>query len=677
MCGIAGVLAAPAARPADAEELARMAAMLRHRGPDGWGFCRAGPVGLAHTRLAIVGLEDGDQPLANEDGSIWISGNGEVFNHPELRAELTARGHRFRTGSDTEAIIHAYEEWGPEAWRRLNGQFAFALWDGRRRRLWLVRDRLGILPLHYAWTRGAVVFASEAKALFAGGRLQPAFDPAGLAQVFTRWSATAPATVFAGVRSVRPGAALAIDADLSAEETVYWRPRLQAGPEQRGLWPTQAAEALEEALAEAVDLRLRADVPVGCYVSGGLDSSVITALAAQARPHRLDSFAVRFANAAFDETPEQREMARLAGTNHHEVLCDGATIAEVLAGVVWHCETPLLRTAPVPLFLLSRLVRESGRKVVLTGEGADELLAGYNIFKEVQIRRFWARQPDSRLRPRLLGRLYPYVGDGRAQDGEVWRRFFGQGLDAAADPFFSHLIRWRNTAWSARFLAPDIAGALKPESMMAGLEEAMPPGWHDWEPLARAQALEMATFLSGYLLSCQGDRVAMAHGVEVRYPFLDPEVVELCNALPARAKLIGLRDKLALRRLAARRLPPSIAARPKKPYRAPAAPALFGAGAPEWMAEILGDDALARFGVVAVQPAHRLIDKGRRQQGRMGGEREEMALVGVLTLQLLARQFLEDFPARAAAAREQLARVPPSVAAEDPAGANIMQGGVR
>ncbi len=665
MCGIAGVLsAASTGRPPERAELARMAAMLRHRGPDGWGYYRDGPVGLAHTRLAVVGLVNGDQPLTNEDGSIWITANGEVFNHPELRRELTARGHRFRTDSDTEAIVHAYEEWGPAAWERLNGQFAFALWDGRRRRLWLVRDRLGILPLHWARAGNAVVFASEAKAIFAGGRLAPAFDPAGLAQVFTRWSATAPATVFAGLRSLRPGTAMALAPDLSATETVYWRPRLAVTAATRDLWPESAADGLGEALTNAVDLRLRADVPVGCYVSGGLDSSVIAALTGNARAQPIDSYALRFADPAFDETAEQRLMAGFAGTRHHEVMCDGSAIAAALREVIWHCETPLLRTAPVPLYLLAGLVRERGRKVVLTGEGADELLAGYHIFKEDRVRRFWARRPESTLRPQLLRRLYPYVGDGRAQEGSLWRGFFGHGLEQPDHPFFSHLIRWRNTAWSARFLAPDIAAALRPEPMMASLEDAMPPGWRDWEPLARAQAVEIVTFLSGYLLSCQGDRVAMAHGVEVRYPFLDPEVVDFCAALPARAKLLGLRDKVALRRLGRRMLPEAIAARPKKPYRAPAAPSLFGTGAPEWIDEALEDGALRRLGVVAPDPARRLIAKARRQQGRMGGEREEMALVGLLSLQVLAQAFLEEFPARLTAARAALATVPPSVAVD-------------
>jgi asparagine synthase (glutamine-hydrolysing) len=663
MCGIAGVLAGPRGRPADAGELRRMAAMLRHRGPDGWGFYRDDRIGLAHTRLAIVGLADGHQPLTNEDRSLWISGNGEIFNHLELRGELEARGHRFRTRCDIEAILHAYEEWGEVAWSRLNGQYAFALWDNWQRRLHLVRDPLGILPLHWAQADGAVLFASEAKALFSGGRLTPRFDPAGLAQVFTRWSTTAPATVFAGVRSVPPGAALCVTADLAIRETRHWRPNIVPGAAWADKTAHQVAGKLGEALERAVRLRLRADVPVGCYVSGGLDSSVITALASRIQHQRLDSFAVRFPEGPFDETPQQRLVAGLYGTRHHEIFCDGAMIADALAEVVWHCETPLLRTGPVPLFLLSGLVRQAGRKVVLTGEGADEFLAGYHIFAEDGIRRFWARRPDSAMRPRLLDRLHRYVA-GERRNPDAWRSFFASGLSQVDHPFYSHLIRWHNTAWTARFLAPDIRAALRPEAMMAELESSLPADWRRWEPLARAQLIEVVTFLSGYLLSCQGDRVAMAHGVEVRYPFLDPEVVALCNALPGRAKRLGLRDKLALRRFAATLLPPEIAGRPKHPYRAPVAPPLFRTGAPAWIADALSPSALAGLGLADPEPSRLLVDKAVRLKGAMGGEREEMALVGLLTLQLLARQFGDEFAGRAARARQALETVVPTVAVE-------------
>ncbi|MBF0372903.1 MAG: asparagine synthase (glutamine-hydrolyzing) [Alphaproteobacteria bacterium] len=652
MCGIAGVLAGPGAARPELDELRRMAAMLGHRGPDGHGLLRDGALGFAHARLSLVGLADGGQPLANEDGSLWLVANGEVFNHVELRALLIGRGHRFRTHSDCEVILHAFEEWGPAAWAKLNGQFAFALWDRRSATLWLVRDRLGILPLFWTRSGGAIAFASEAKGLFAGGRVAPQFDRRGISAVFTFWSAPAPASPFTGIHAVRPGCALAIGADLSTAEQCWWQPRIEPDEVLSRLSADEAADALEALLAEAIRLRLRADVPVGSYLSGGVDSSLISALAAKGQPE-LDTFSVRFVDPRFDETGPQRVAARLIGSRHHEIVCAEDDLRRDLPEVIWHCETPLMRTSPVPLRLLSGLVRDAGMKAVLTGEGADELLAGYDIFKEDRIRRWWAKRPDSKLRPALLGRLHPDVAAAALRGGALWQAFFRTGMTERDQPFYAHLPRWRNTAWSLRFLAPSLR-LDGPEALEADAAQAMPKGWRDWSPLARAQATEIATFMSPYLLSCQGDRVAMANGVEARYPFLDPSVVDFCLGLPDPLKLRGLADKLTLRRLAARHLPPEIARRPKKPYRAPIAPAFFGPQAPDYVDDLLSEAGMRRLGLLDPAVAAPLVDKARRQSGNMAGEREEMALIGALTLQLLGHHFLESWPDRLSAAERRL-----------------------
>lgn len=653
MCGIAGLFTAQHSPPPPLEELKRMIAVQGHRGPDGYGFYRDGRVGLAHARLSIVGLADGFQPIRNEDGTLWITFNGEIFNHRELRAELESRGHRFATHSDTEVIVHAFEEWGTGAWGRFNGQFAFALWDTRDRRLWLVRDPMGVLPLHYAHADGALVFASEVKGLIAGGRVAARFDPARLAQVFTHWSASPHGSVFAGVAQVPPGTALSIDAALSVREHRYHRPDLSGDPALARISVDEAAEELTARLDAAVRLRLRADVPVGVYISGGLDSSVIAALARRAETGHIHSFGVRFADHAFDETPQQRLVAAHLGTGHHDILVGAAEIGASLPDVVWHTETPLLRTAPAPMFRLSGLVHGTGIRVVLSGEGADELLGGYDIFKEDAIRRFWARQPDSAARPRLLGRIHPFAAAQGSKTSPLWQSFFRKGLGDTADPFYAHAIRWRNTAW-ARGLLADPAH----EGHEAELLALLPDGWQSWPPLARAQAVEIADFMTPYLLASQGDRVAMAHGVEVRYPFLDPAVVSFCHALPARVKLLGLRDKLALRRAAKPLLPPSIGARPKRPYRAPMTVALFGEQAPDYVRDLLSPDALDRYGLADARAVTALAARAHARNGHMAGEREEMALVGVLTLQLLARAMTDDFPARADAARHRLDETP-------------------
>jgi asparagine synthase (glutamine-hydrolysing) len=662
MCGIAGVLNRSGQPPVDLDRLRSMMAVLRHRGPDGYGLYRDGHVGLAHLRLSIIDLVSGDQPLTNEDASVWLSFNGEIFNYPELRRELVAAGHVFATRGDSEVIVHGYEQWGEAVWARLNGQFAVALWDARARRLWLARDRVGILPLHYALTADRLVFGSEAKALFASGWIEPRFDPAGLADVFTRWSTTAPRTVFTGVHAVRPGTALCVDTDLRIRELRWWGPDLAGDPGTADLSLDEAADALGRRLSDAVTLRLRADVPVGAYLSGGLDSSVIASLVHQGESP-LETFAVRFADPAFDETTEQRRMAGLLGTEHHEIVCGPDEIATALRDVVWHCESPLLRTAPVPLFLLSGLVRRAGMKVVLTGEGADELLAGYSIFKEDAVRRFWARRPESSWRPALARRLHPEVAAAGARGTELWSRFFGRDLTATDHPFYAHLIRWQNTAWSRRVLAPDLRAAdgREPTDPPEELLAELPPSWDDAGPLARAQWTEIVSFMSSYLLSCQGDRVAMAHGVEVRYPFLDPAVVDWSLRLPSRLKQPGLQDKVALRRLASRRLPPEIWRRPKQPYRAPMTTALFGPAAPDYVRELLGPDRVAELGLLDPRAVGILAERAFAREGRMAGEREEMALVGALTLQVLGRAYLVDLPRRIAEARRQVDGLEPTV----------------
>lgn len=641
MCGITGILASKSAPPVSADELRRMVAMLVNRGPDGYGMYRDERAALGHTRLSLVDLEGGSQPIRNGDGSVWLVFNGEIFNYVELRRELKALGHSFYTEGDSEVIVQAYERYGPDAWRMFNGQFAFALWDRRKRKLWLVRDRVGIVPLHYAMVDGHLLFASEAKALFAGGRIQPRFSTAGLAEVFIRWSATPPRTVFEGVSQVPPAAALCFDENLNVTQSRYWQPSPSSQPELARLSDEEATDALEAHMKRSITLRLRADVPVGSYVSGGLNTSVISSVAKELlNGGQLDTFGIRFKDPRFDETAEQRLMAGTLQSRHHEILCDGADIRGALDEVIWRCETPLLRTAPVPMFLLSRLVHETGVKTVLTGEGADEMLAGYTIFKEDQIRRFWARRPDSTMRPALLSRIHHYIGSAGARSNALWRNFFGQNLTDTAHPFYSHLIRWQNTAWTMRLLAPEVREAATLDGVMADLAAQMPDGWLDWDPLTRAQFIEIQSFMSSYLLSAQGDRMSMAHGVEARYPFLDPEFIDFALALPRRHKLQGLRDKIVLRRVAARRLPEAIWNRKKQPFRAPIANAVFGREGVAQFGDLLSPEGLAAHGLCDPQTTSLLLRRLQRlEDGQSLGEREEMGLIGVLTLGLLARHF--------------------------------------
>jgi asparagine synthase (glutamine-hydrolysing) len=602
-----------------------MAAALRHRGPDGYGFLVDPTVGLAHCRLSIIDLACGDQPLTGCGQHCWITYNGEVYNYLELRTELKAAGHSFHTESDTEVIVHAVEEWGLEALSRFNGQFAFALYDRRDGSVLLVRDRFGVRPLFYARSPGGDLgFASEAKALFAAGIVEPAVDPIGFEQVFHFWSARAPRTVFRDVAQLEPGGWARWHQGRFTTGR-WWQPDFTAAQRE----PADAIETLDELLRSSVSLRMRADVPVGAYLSGGLDSSITSALAARLTPHKLRTFSVTFADPALDESVHQMEMASAIGSVHAVQRIGSDEIAKAFPAVVRHAETPLLRTAAAPLFLLSRLAREQGITVVLTGEGSDEVFLGYDLFKEAAVRRFCLRSPESRLRPRLFDRLYPYLQQGGA--GELWRQFF---LEAGLpeDPLFSHLPRFRMAAFTRGFYGPALSDSLAGVDVESELRTALPTEFSRWSHPHQAAYLEMTTLLDGYLLASQGDRMGLAHGVEARYPFLDHRLFAFAASLPSRSKLRGLHEKAILRRWAFGVVPPAVQNRPKLPYRAPDAAAFFGPQAPGYVEELLSDKAVREAGLFDPAPVASLLRRCRA--GKVNSTRENQALVGVLSAQL-------------------------------------------
>lgn len=640
MCGIVGFTT-----PAQLSEqerlrrfagpLRRMTASLYHRGPDAQQALLADGVGLGHTRLSIVDVAGGHQPMTDPDSGISVVFNGEIFNHVELRARLAA-GYRFRTRSDTEVILAAFLREGIDCVRSFIGQFAFALWDPRDRSLWLARDRVGVRPLFYHEGRHGLAFASEAKAIFAGGWLAAELDRAALHQTLHLWAPVPPHSAFAGVLSLPPGCtACHRDGRLAVRR--YWDLDLGADAVDHALTEPRALAQLDEILTDAVRLRLRADVPVAAYLSGGLDSSLICAIAQRELKGTLQTFSVGFEQARYDERGYQASVARALGTAHHQVLVGDRDIGELLPAVVDHAEQVLLRSAPAPFFRLSELVRSQGTKVVLTGEGADETFWGYDLFKETAIRQFWARQPQSAARPRLLGRLYPYMALSQ-QPPAMLRQFYGIGDEGSAARDFSHRIRWANSGRVARFLAPAFVQALHGQTPAQALLDTLPPAFAGWRPLARAQYLEMQTLLSGYLLSAQGDRMLMGHSVEGRFPFLDHRLIEFAARLPARMKLCGLKEKVILKRYARPLLPAAVAQRPKFPYRAPIAECLAGAAAPQWSRELLAREAVDRAGVFDGAKVERLVAK-LAQSGAAPTEADNMALMAVATTQLLWRQF--------------------------------------
>ena len=633
MCGIVGILNLQAAEPITYPVMRRMVAQVHHRGPDESGLYVDGRIGLGHARLSIIDLAGGQQPIGNEDGSKWIVYNGEVYNFEALRPQLEANGHQFTTQTDTEVILHLYEDEGPACLDQLNGQFAFAIWDAAAHELFLARDRVGIRPLFYTINQGRFIFASEIKAILAVPGVQAAIDTAVLNQIFTYWSPRAPYTIFQGIYQLPPGHFMQI-ANGEVQIRPYWQLTF---PEMGQLTPERPfADALVEfhdLLVDATRIRLRADVPVGAYLSGGLDSSTTTSIIRRYTHNELATFSITFADSDFDESTYQQQMAAELGTDHAITSIDDAAIGQLFPDVIRHTETPILRTAPAPMYRLASLVREHGYKVVVTGEGADEFLAGYNIFKETMVRRFWARHPDSESRPLLLRRLYPYISSLSGGSDAYLAAFFKRYLTDVDAPDYSHRLRWQNTSRAKRFFADGVAMDVPPP-------ESLPANFDRWHPLHKAQYWEATLFLSQYLLSSQGDRMSMAHAVEGRYPFLDHRLIEFCNQLPPMWKLRGLQEKWLLKKLGQQWLPDVIWRRPKRPYRAPIHRAFFEPQPPDYVRELLSPEQVKKVGLFKETAVSGLVNKIER--GLPISETDDMALAGILSTQLLHHLFIDN-----------------------------------
>ncbi len=658
MCGICGVLSLAGSLDLDPQTPLRMIGVLRHRGPDEFGAWQDDEVFLGHARLSIIDLKSGQQPMAAADERYWITFNGEIFNYIELKSELEGMGHTFKTNSDTEVILRSFIQWQDSCVEHFNGQFAFAIWDRQQHRLFMARDRFGIRPLFVAEHEGKLLFASEIKSLRAYPGFCPQVSSAAVSEVFSYWVNIAPATAFDGVAQLPPGCTAEYVPGRTNQDTDpllpssllvkrYWHPtfltqdqdhRFVSQKETRKL-----AQTLRDKLVEAAAIRLRADVPVGAYLSGGLDSSTTTALIHHYTDHRLKTFSVGFADKQYDETAWQLAMAEHIGTEHTTIQISGEDIAAAFREVVWLAESPILRTAPAPLFALSGLAHKEGFKVVLTGEGADEVFAGYNIFREAKVRNFWSRDPGSVNRALLLTRLYPYLAQSPP---EFLRRFYGHGLTNTGDEFYSHRPRWQNTSALVNFLGPEGLAARDSGAAEERLLRSLPADFASWGPVARAQYLEMTTFMAGYLLNSQGDRMLMGHSVEGRFPFLDHNLAEFAGSLPASVKLQSLVEKSILKQSVVDLLPSSILDRPKQPYRAPDSASFQSTRGQQLVDQFLTDGG-SDGGLLQQNRIAALTRKW--QSGRMSSARDNMAFVGMLSTRILAHDF-------GPAAEERIAR---------------------
>jgi asparagine synthase (glutamine-hydrolysing) len=638
MCGIVGIYNSVDSLKSPEDLLRRMLARIQYRGPDESGIYINNKVALGSVRLSIIDLQSGQQPLSTVDGKYWIVFNGEIFNYIELKADLKRQGHTFRTESDTEVLLNAYLEYGSDCLNMLNGQFVFAIWNNEKKELFIARDRIGIRPLFYTRTKNSFLFGSEIKTLFEHPDVKAEIDPVSMSQIFTYWSTITPGTVFKDIFELAPGHFMKIS-NGNTEIKPFWALRFPVDKESyfKGTINDAAAE-LENLLSDAARIRLRADVQVAAYLSGGLDSSATTALIKKIMPETLQTFSIGFEDDEFDETPYQQEVSKYLGTRHTAFTCTRQDIGTYFPQVIWHSEIPILRTAPVPMFCLSKKVRENNIKVVITGEGADEMLAGYDIFKEGIIREFWSREPNSKYRPLLLQKLYPYLAQFKGKNKNMLKFFFGYQLQDTASPFYSHILRWKNTSGIQNYFSEDLKSSLNGFDQYESVRRMLPPGFDQYDRLNKSQWLESVIFMSSYLLSSQGDRVAMANSVEGRYPFLDYRVMEFAATLPPDFKMHGLNEKYILKRMMHNRLPESVLKRPKQAYRAPIAGSFLSSSAREYTLDLLSEHGINQSGLFSYPSVKKLLDKV--STGEMATEMENMALSGIISSQLIYHQYI-------------------------------------
>ncbi|MBN1414622.1 MAG: asparagine synthase (glutamine-hydrolyzing) [Bacteroidales bacterium] len=637
MCGIAGILDLSSLAPDTFQVMKKILARMQYRGPDESGIYFDRYVALGNVRLSIIDISTGQQPLSTPDKNLWIVLNGEIFNYIELKKELIKTGHLFHTESDTEVLLHAYQEYGEKCLNMLNGQFAFAIWNHNKKELFLARDRVGIRPLFYTWHNKTFLFGSEIKTLFEFPGIQAEFDHSALSQIFKYWTTISPKTVFKNIFELSPGHYMRITPDSQVIKQ-FWSLRFPSHPDEyfKGTI-SEAGDHLKSLLTDAVRLRLRADVPVAAYLSGGLDSSATTALIKEVLPETLQTFSIGFQDSEFDETPFQQEVSEYLNTRHTPFSCTNEDIGYYFPKVVWHAEIPVLRTAPVPMFCLSKKVRESNIKVVITGEGADEMLAGYDIFKEAIIRQFWSRHPDSKYRPLLLKKLYPYLEQFQGRNKMMLKFFFGYRLTDTDSPFYSHFLRWNNTSNILNYFSDEIKFSLTADHDFSDVSMMLDSNFTSWGRLEKAQWLEIMLFMSGYLLSSQGDRVAMANSVEGRYPFLDYRVIEFSATMPPDFKMHGLNEKYILKKIMNGRIPTSVLKRPKQAYRAPVVKSFFSSSH-LYVNELLSDRGLKETGLFNSKQVQKLVAKVK--ENKVVTEIDNMALAGILSTQLLYTQYI-------------------------------------
>jgi asparagine synthase (glutamine-hydrolysing) len=630
MCGIAGIVASDRLEADERARLTRMRDIITHRGPDESGTYCDGQAGLVHRRLSIVDLASGHQPLSNEDGTIWVAFNGEIYNHEEIRPGLEASGHQYRTRCDTETIVHAYEQWGDGCVEHFRGMFAFALWDARRRRLLLARDRMGIKPLYWTARHGRLIFGSEIKSILESGIVPAEANDRAIPELLSTRYLSGAETLFRGIYRLLPGHVLTFEDGVATTRQWWDVPAGQSRPDIERLSDDEAVAAFRERLEDAVRTRLMADVPLGMFLSGGLDSSAIAALMAGMIDRPLETFSVAFKQRAFSELIYARQVATAVKANGHEIVIDETDFFGALPRLVWHEDEPIAHPSSVPLYFVSKLASDHV-KVVLTGEGSDELLAGYGKYPRAlanwRAGAFWNLAPEP-MRDFIANTVVPRMPAAVARYAK--RSFLA--MPRTPEAMFFDNFAAIGLRRQASLLDPRLARLATPEAYGASRAYFDRPNGRS-TTLDRLLYTDLKTYLVELLM--KQDQMSMAASIESRVPFLDHQLVEFATALPPRMKLRGTATKWILREAVKPLLPREILTRKKMGFPVPFSLWLRGHGA-GLVRDVLLDSRARQRGITDPAAVSALIDSHASGAADAGD-----ALWSLLNLELWYRTFID------------------------------------
>lgn len=640
MCGIAGQFDFKKNSSTELKaSTIKMLERIKYRGPDTTSIEVFQNSALGINRLSLVDLDNSNSIFKLAENKIAFVVNGEIYNHNELRKELIHAGYTFRSRCDSEIIGPLYHMYGLDFLHKLNGQFAIAIFDFRFDKVILARDRFGIAPLFYNLQDGLLSFSSEVSSLLAIPNIDKQINPKSLDQIFTFWTTIGSHTFFKNISQVQPGHLVEITA-MGLRDKKYYELNLHPDLVDNHLAFNQAKDLVRHQVTESIKIRMNhGDQPAGSYVSGGIDSSIVTSVMCnESSAKRVKTFSVDFEDSLYSEKKYQDQLLFSLPVDSSILKITNSDIVNNFSNMVRHSSQPVFRTAPVPLYLLSKAAQEKNVKVILSGEGADEIFWGYDTFKETKIRQFWKRFPDSTIRPQLFKKLfsqYPHFGENF---NEFISSFYRKTLSSEDQDFYSHLPRWQNNMALKNIFSDQLKNELKHYNSFEDLRQQLPADFSKYSALSKCQYLEMKTLLPGYLLSSQGDRMAFAHGIELRPIFVDHHLVEMSHRLPGKYKLgPGLKDKFILREAFKHILPKDIFERPKQAYQAPEAIAF--AQNMESVADLLTPETTKKYNLFDPHKVNILRNKLLSANAPRLSTRDNMATIQVLSTHILAQEF--------------------------------------